>query len=287
MAQTPLQRIRTGAKPWQFVYWWVARLCFIYGFICTIFWSIFPQSPPSFTTLVTDPNQTSQVTPSKLLLMMIIYLPVCFIWEIVQFFPEKNVFRQMSSYVQNLTIPFALSTGFFGAFVNFYYTVWWWDDVIHCIGGALCAMLGYELCVAMQRKGKQAAPLSIVLLAAAGMSFIIGTGWELFEFTFDQITPGGDTQHWSYLLAQEANQVRPFFSPGPGSPDDALSIFRQRFALMDTMSDIFLNAVGAVAFSLWLRLRPYHHRGPNNPNVLFARRESSKEEIVQAVSEKN
>ncbi|MDR3314441.1 MAG: hypothetical protein LBS96_08315 [Oscillospiraceae bacterium] len=275
---TPWERIRAGAKPWQFVYWWAGRACFLYGLYCTFFWTFAPGRAP-FTTLITDPAVMTQVQPQKLLLMMIVYLPACFFWEIVQFFPKNSVLRLVSSYTQNLSIPFALATGFFGAFVNFYYTVWWWDDIIHTLGGALGVMVGYELCVALQRKHRTTAPLNILLLAAVGMSFIIGTGWELFEFTFDQIAPGeGDTQHWSYLMAEAANQVRPFFNPGPGPVEDALSVYRQRYALIDTMSDICLNTVGAVVFAVYLHFFPYHHKGASNPNLLYAKPEAVAED---------
>ncbi|MDR2525431.1 MAG: hypothetical protein LBC83_04460 [Oscillospiraceae bacterium] len=280
MAQTEVklemsyrQRIRAGAKPWQFVFWWMGRICFIYGLICTSVWTVVPLDRlPRFSTLLSDPRVMTQVQPNKLLLMMCIYLPLCFLWEIIQcWFPKNSLFRQASSYTQNLIIPFAVATGFCGAFVNFYYTIWWWDDVIHCLGGALAVMLGYEICVALQRKHKSQCPMNILLIASVGMSFIVGSCWELFEFTFDQLSPGmGDTQHWSYRMAEEANQVRPFFNPGGGSPANPLSDYRQRYPLMDTMADMVLNAVGAAVFAIGLRLFPYHHKGARNPNVAFA-----------------
>lgn len=108
--------------------------------------------------------------------------------------------------------------------------------------------------------------LPIVLLCALGFSFFISTCWELFEFSFDQIA-GGDSQHWSYELAKAANNTRTFFKPR----DPA------RFALMDTMTDIVFNTLGAVPFYIILKIAPYHHKGKNNVNEMFAPKGAEKE----------
>ncbi|MDR1465568.1 MAG: hypothetical protein LBJ11_09775 [Oscillospiraceae bacterium] len=263
---SPWRRIRQEPKLWQKIYWWLIRICFIYGLICTVCWHM--EHPPAFALLITAP---AQVDATKLLLMMIVHLPVTFLWEIFQFLPEKSIFRFVPAYFQNFSAPFALATGFMGAFVNWYYDMWWWDKVIHFLGGGLCIILGYELFSAMQRRRKVTVPMSILLWACFGMCFIVGTVWELFEFSFDEFF-GGDTQHWNLVLAEAAGMAKHVFPPPVlGGEFDAASYawqWEHRFALMDTMGDIIMNTAGGVLFIVPLRIFPYHHRGPNNLNRL-------------------
>ena len=145
-----------------------------------------------------------------------------------------------------------------------------WDKILHLLGGAEAVFMGYELATAMQKRDKKQCDLPIVLLCALGFSFFISTCWELFEFSFDQIA-GGDSQHWSYELAKAAHNTRTFFKPR----DPA------RFALMDTMTDIVFNTLGAVPFYIILKIAPYHHKGKNNVNEMFAPKGAEKE-LAQA-----
>ncbi|MDR1927663.1 MAG: hypothetical protein LBQ33_03385 [Oscillospiraceae bacterium] len=253
------RRIRTIPKLWQKILWWLVRLCFLYGLICTIVWIIFPNDQaPAFSTLLARPEQVDAV---KLLIMMLVYLPVCFLWEIFQFLPNKNLFRFVPCYFQNISVLFAWATGFMGAFVNFYYSQYWWDSTIHFFGGGLCVMLGYEMFVAMQKRDKSVVPMNVLLIACAGMGFVIGTGWELFEFIFDQFF-GGDTQHWSLQMAIDAGEVHPIFQP---AKEYMSADWQARYALMDTMSDIVLNSAGSVAFAIFLRIFHYYHRKKEIP----------------------
>ncbi len=141
-----------------------------------------------------------------------------------------------------------------------------WDKILHLLGGAEAVFMGYELATAMQKRDKKQCDLPIVLLCALGFSYFISTCWELFEFSFDQIA-GGDSQHWSYELAKAANNTRTFFKPR----DPA------RFALMDTMTDIVFNTLGAVPFYIILKIAPYHHKGKNNVNEMFAPKGAEKD----------
>jgi hypothetical protein len=246
------QRIKQGAHLYEKIYWWIVRSFFIYGLICTLFWQFMP--PENLPVWVLKPEPPAE--PTKLLTMMIVYLPLCFLWEIFQFFPRKSFFRNLPRSLQNISAIFALVTGFFGAFANFYYTVFWWDTVIHFFGGACGVILGYEFCQAISRVRGCAVPRTVALLFAIGFSFFCGTSWECFEFFFDQVF-GGDTQHWSLALAQASGTVHPIFQPAkdPASPDWA-----GRFALIDTMADTVMNVFGTVVAAVGLRLFPYYHR---------------------------
>lgn len=208
----------------------------------------------------------SDLPKTQMALQLFANLVGMFAWEIIQALPEKNCLRQLPSYCQTVASVGLLLASFGGAFLNFYYSIFMWDKILHLLGGAEAVFMGYELATAMQKRDKKQCDLPIVLLCALGFSFFISTCWELFEFSFDQIA-GGDSQHWSYELAKAANNTRTFFKPR----DPA------RFALMDTMTDIVFNTLGAVPFYIILKIAPYHHKGKNNVNEMFAPKGAEKE----------
>jgi hypothetical protein len=249
-------------KKWELTYWWICRAFFIYGLICTVFWMADP-TPPAFTTIVPIPEQNGA---GRTFLVMLIHLLVTFLWEFFQFAKPTSAWRLIPRYFQVISCTFALVTAFFGAFVNLYYNFYWWDTAIHFFGGALCVMLGYELCTMIQHKQHAAIPMPVIILCSVGMCFTVTSIWELFEFTFDQVA-WGDMQHWSLALAKEAGVVHPIFKPAPepGAAWDA------RYAIMDTMSDMVMNFLGCVAALIALLIYPYHHKKPeSNPNVLYS-----------------
>lgn len=238
-----IKRIRSNCKLWELCFWWVFRALMIFALIKGFFKEPFD---------ITDPLQVSA------------NLAGMFAWEIFQALPKKNLFRNIPSYVQDFSVIMLFAASFCGKFLNFYYDVGWWDSAMHTIGGGAGVVLGYEIVSAMQKRDKKASSLSIILLCAFGFSFIVSTGWELFEFTFDQVACAGggigDAQHWSFALAQ-------------GTPKESTlipAIYSERWPIMDTMIDIVLNTIGAVAVYIALKIRPYHHTGKNDINALYA-----------------
>ena len=253
-------RLMSSAKKSEFIVWWIFRLVMIGAMVSLIF---------------TDPP--SNLPKAQMALQLFANLVGMFAWEIIQALPEKNCLRQLPSYCQTVISVGLLLASFGGAFLNFYYSIPLWDTILHLFGGAEAVFVGYEITVAMQKRDRVRTSVPIVLLCALGFSFFVSTCWELFEFTFDQIA-GGDSQHWSYALAEKANDTSTFFPVRDPS----------RFALMDTMTDIVFNTIGALIFYVILKFVPYHHRGKNNVNNMFteatggksAKKEEAKEVVV-------
>ncbi len=151
----------------------------------------------------------------------------------------------------------------------------------------------------MQKRDKTQVNVATVLLCAFGFSFIVGTGWELFEFTFDQVA-GGDSQHWSQELAKAASEAygnkglaTPWiFDPSSyaprlaekinGQPKDlysnTLEVYNSRYAVIDTMEDIVFNTIGAIAAYIFLKIKPYWHKGKNDTNAMIKAQENASEE---------
>ena len=239
------KRVISLCKPWQLVYWWILRALMIGGIILRLF----------------ESDALGMYQP----LQMSANLLGMFAFEIFQAFPKKTFFRNFSSGFQNVSIMVFFLASFGGAFLNFYYTVPMYDKILHMLGCMVGVYMGYELVCAMQIRDKQTCSPKIAALCALGIAFVFSTGWELFEFSFDQWF-GGDAQHWDLQLAlAEAGSKENIFMLIP--LDDAR--FEARFALMDTMGDTILNSIGAAIMYVILRICPFRHRGESNINKMI------------------
>lgn len=236
-----LKRIKSGCKTWELCVWWVFRALMIFALVQSFFVKPFVVATP---------------------LQLTANLVAMFAWEIFQLFPKKSFVRYMPSLVQDVSTIMIFAASFGGQYMNFYYDVAWWDSALHLISGALCTLLGYEVAVCMQKRDKKTSSVSIVILCAIGFSFFVSTCWELFEFTADQIMSNpetgaiGDAQHWCYELAQGTPKAATLFDPK----------YPERWPIMDTMGDIVLNSIGAVAAWILLKIYPYRHKGKDDTN---------------------
>ncbi len=241
-----IARLKSNAPTWFFVYWWLFRAVMIYGIIDSAFFK-------------KDIQQVLQMSAN---------LVGMFIWEIAQTTSEKSLLRHIPAYCQVLSVPGFFMASFGGAYLNFYYSIPIYDQIFHFVGGAAGAWFGYEILTAIQKRDKVKCHLPFVLLAAFGFSFIFGNGWELFEFTFDQVA-GGDSQHWSHALAVQAIEEAAKEGYTIGMPNIIPELDPTRYALMDTMEDIVFNTIGGVVVYVFLRFCPYHHKGKNDVNAMF------------------
>ncbi len=240
---TRLTKGENHAKKWELIYWWLLRLCMVGAFIDSVF--------------VRRDVQQSLQTASNLALM--------FLWEIFMLFPPTKWPRYVPSYIQDFTVFGFFLASFGGAYLNFYYSIPAYDLIMHTVGGVACTVAGYEVIVCMQKRDRVKVSVPIAVLGAFGFGFFAGTGWEIFEFVFDQVAPQiGDAQHWSLKLAQEAAQQH-----GIGLPNVIPARDPMRYALIDTMEDTICNTLGGIIGWVGLKLCPYHHRGKHNVNDLF------------------
>ncbi len=239
------KRVLSQCKKWELVYWWILRLLMVGGIILRLI----------------ESDELGMYQPMQ----MAANLVGMFAFEICQAFPKGSFPRQLPAYFQNITILGFFLASFGGAFLNFYYIIPAYDKVLHLFGCMEAVFISYELVCAFQLRDKIICPAKIATLCAFGMAFVFAAGWELFEFTFDQWF-GGDAQHWSLELAiKEAGSKENIFMLIP--LDEAR--FEARFAIMDTMGDAILNAIGAVAMYIILRFKPYRHSGKNNINKII------------------
>lgn len=237
-----IKRHHALSKPGERIFWWIMRLIMIGSIIYSL-------------VVTKDFTQVAQSCAN---------LVGMFAWEIMMKTSQKSLLSYIPSYVQNITLVGFFLGSFGGAFLNFYYSIPVYDMLLHLFGGAEACFIGYELITAIQMRDKQTAPIALILFGACGISFIFGVGWELFEFTFDQLA-GGDSQHWSMELAKEACEQY-----GCSMPNVIPALDDMRYALIDTMEDTIANVLGAVIMTLILKAKPYHHSGNKDTNQLIA-----------------
>lgn len=225
-----LERLRNDSKPWEMVLWWIMRLIMLAGAI------------ESFVN--------ADKYEDKIRTMMIGNFFLTFGWEFFQLFPKKSLLRHLPAAAQDFTSVYIVLTAFLGAYINFYYTVWWWDTLLHFISGGLCVLAGYVFLKAYEERDGKEIPTAVIVFSAFCASFMFGTLWECWEFSFDQFF-GGDTQHWSLALATETKINHLIFQPAKEFMSED---WQARFALMDTMTDIVANTLGAVIGGIVLKI---------------------------------
>ncbi|MBR4767077.1 MAG: hypothetical protein IK085_10000 [Clostridia bacterium] len=239
-------RIFSEVKKSELVYWWIMRGLMIFALIDTI---------------INGKDYNGSNPPIQIAANLV----GMFAYEIIQFFPEKSTLRKLSPRFQNITALGFLLGSFGGAYLNFYYSIPMYDKILHATGTAEGVYIGYEYTSALQLKYKKTCPPQIATLCGLGFGFILASGWELFEFIYDQFF-GGDAQHWNLAnaLKEAGGNWQNVFLMFPLKDYD---VFLSRFALMDTMSDIVMNFAGGLIMYAILRFFPYRHRGKGDINA--------------------
>lgn len=129
-----------------------------------------------------------------------------------------------ASFLMAITL-FAFGTLFLGEVFGFYQRFWWWDVVLHGSSAILFGMVGFLFVFYLFEGDKYAAPPWALSLFAFSFALSIGALWEVFEFGMDQL----------------------------------FGLNMQKSGLVDTMSDIAVDAVGAftgvISGFFWLKGR--------------------------------
>lgn len=270
MEKKYFRRVLDQCTKAELIYWWTLRLLMVGGMIFTVvrYLQGVPFTEGGFNPSYKFNIANGQYEPSVYnALQMGLNLVGMFAFEICQLFPKKTFVRNMPAYFQNITALGFFLASFGGAFLNFYYVIPGFDKILHLTGCVEAVFISYEMVAAMQLRDKKTCPGNIAALAAFGMAFIFAAGWELFEFSTDQWL-GFDAQHWSYknaLAEAGVESIDQLFNMIPlkhFSPEEQ----QMRFAIMDTMGDAVLNALGAIPMYLILRKHPYRHMGKNDVN---------------------
>jgi uncharacterized membrane protein YjdF len=124
---------------------------------------------------------------------------------------------------------------------NFYYTVPHWDTILHIFSGAALGALGFSIVSLLNKPGSSTCCLSpgFVALFAFCFAMMLGVLWEIFEFSTD------------YFLGR--NMQKHTLENGEPLIGQA--------ALMDTMKDLIVDAIGAFVMSAAGYISLKHNKG--------------------------
>ncbi len=167
---------------------------------------------------------------------------------------------------QNIIYIFIFAAEILGEVDHYYVLVPGWDTVLHTINGFLCAAVGFSLVDLLNRSSKRVSlsPVYVTLVAFC-FSMTVGVLWEFVEFGFDT-TLGLDMQKDTVVTSISTVSLDPTHTgqrvriddirghgshPRPrqaGRPASTATTLDINF--VDTMKDLLVNFVGAVAFSV-------------------------------------
>ncbi len=206
-----------------------ARIIGIFLFvtlICSVVYSfvrflIAPTEPPD--------GQTFTKVKTDYLLMLV----QCLLGALVMMLPSFLA-RKFKVVVPNVIVilyfVFLYCAIYLGEIHNFYYVIPHWDTILHAFSGAMLGALGFILVDLLNKDKNIRVSLSPFFVAVFAFCFAltIGSLWEIYEFTFDSILGLNMQKHTT-----EAGV--------------ALSGIQ---ALSDTMKDIIVDAVSALAVAI-------------------------------------
>lgn len=127
-------------------------------------------------------------------------------------------------------VAFLYCAIFLGEVSNFYYLVPHWDTILHTFSGAMLGALSFSVLSIFNNTERIPVNLSPAFIAIFAFCFALAMGgvWEIYEFAVDF---GFGTNMQKFALS------------------DGTPLIGQA-ALMDTMKDIIVDAVGALVMSV-------------------------------------
>jgi hypothetical protein len=148
-------------------------------------------------------------------------------------------------------LGFILCAMYLGELQGFFYFFLWWDDFLHTASAMLVTYVGLLLFLVLNRDPELHRKVRPWFLPLAMLCFTIAFGavWELFEYSSDRLLGV------NMLKGRDSSVITGFYS--------------YERALVNTMGDLALDALGALLVSLaaWLHFR----RGGNSAFGLLIR----------------
>ncbi|MEG1548082.1 MAG: hypothetical protein RR232_05575 [Clostridia bacterium] len=158
----------------------------------------------------------------------------CVLALIVMFIPslilEKKLKIRVPNYIFVLYFIFLFCAVYLGEVRNFYFVVPHWDTMLHAFSGAMLGALGFSLVSMLNSSKNVAVNLSPAFVGLFAFCFALAAGavWEIYEFTLDSIL--------------NLNMQKAYTESGVALVG--------REALLDTMKDTVVDAIGAFIMAL-------------------------------------
>lgn len=184
-------------------------------------------------------------------------------------FVSKNFGICLPETLEIIVLLFIFAAEILGEISAFYEKVPFWDSMLHTVTGFLAAAIGFALADVLNRNTRFKFMLSPVYMAVVAFCFsmTVGTLWEFFEFFMDQVfhldmqkdfvvntvasvslSPADSNEIVSVnnivstVVTDAAGNVYSFADYGVNGYLD--------IGIIDTMKDLFVNFIGALAFSV-------------------------------------
>lgn len=180
---------------------------------------------------------------------------------LVPSFIERKIQIDLPDTLEVIILLFIFAAEILGEIRAYYISIPYWDTMLHTLNGFLCAAIGFSLLDILNRHERLSFSLSPLYLAIMAFCFsmTIGVLWEFFEFGMDEMF-GLDMQKDTVVTGISSTLLDPSGSQHPQRIDriESVEVNGQELGvggyldigLRDTMGDLFVNFVGALAFSV-------------------------------------
>ena len=165
---------------------------------------------------------TFNLIQSILFLIIIIFTPRTM---------QKNSI-QLSDIIYLILVCFCSAHFFLGEICGFYAKVTWWDSALHLFSGMIITFLSFSFITLLNdyKKSGLRTTIEVTCLLAFCMSVTTGVLWEVIEFTSDSLF-STNMQRAYESIAEGGSRGEPLLG---------------QFALLDTMKDLILDALGSI-----------------------------------------
>lgn len=167
---------------------------------------------------------------------------------------------ELPIFLEILILVFIYAAEILGEIDNYYFSIPYWDTILHTINGFVCAAVGFSMVSLLNRSEKIQFFVSPLFLAIVSFTFsmTIGVLWEFFEFSMDQLF-AMDTQKDTLITSIHSAGVDEILPPFEENDIHEVIVNGEVISdqgyidigLIDTMEDLFVNFVGATIFSLF------------------------------------
>ena len=179
---------------------------------------------------------------------------------------ERKLHIDVPDTLEVIVLLFIYAAEILGEIREYYIAVPFWDDLLHTTNGFLCAAIGFSLVNLLNKDERvefQLSPAYMALMAFC-FSMTIGVLWEFFEWGADTFLHA-DMQKDEIIHAINSVNLDPLGRNVPNYISDITDVIlvqadgTQRalglggyldIGLIDTMTDLFVNFIGATVFSL-------------------------------------
>jgi len=140
---------------------------------------------------------------------------------IVLFLPsiiERRLSVDFPSEFEIAVVIFIFAALYLGEMRAYYIKYWWWDLFLHTFSALIIGAIGFSLVDILNKNEKIAIKLSPVFVSIFSFCFALAIGalWEIYEFAMDTL----------------------------------FGLNMQKSGLVDTMTDLIVDALGALVFSV-------------------------------------